>query len=194
MKNNAITKLVTSAVLLALAFVLSFVKIIDFPWGGSVTLFSMLPICLISIRYGLGWGLGTAFCYSVLQLMQGIGEAMSWGLDAKAWIGMILFDYLLAFTVLGVAGIFRKCGRMGMIGGTAIAIGLRYISSVLSGAIVWRSMGELAFGWTFENTWIYSLVYNGLYMLPELVMTVVALFLLTQFGQVKRLIAPMGDE
>lgn len=190
MKTTNTTKLVTSAILLALSFVLSFVKIIDYPWGGSVTLFSMLPICLVSIRFGMGWGLGTAFCYAVLQLMQGIGEAMSWGLTLDAWIGMILFDYLVAFTVLGFAGVFRKDGRMGMIAGTAIAIGLRYVSSVLSGAVVWKSIGEVAFGWTLENTWVYSLVYNALYMLPELIMTTIALLLLTAIGQFYRLISP----
>ena len=190
MKHTNTRKLVTSAILLALSFVLSFVKIVDFPWGGAITLFSMLPICLVSLKYGMVWGLGSAFAYSLLQLFQDLGEAMSWGLDAKAWIGMILFDYLIAFTVLGFAGIFRSCGRSGAVAGTAIAITLRYISSVLSGAVVWKSIGEVAFGWSFENTWLYSLVYNGLYMLPELVITVVVLVILSSLPQLKRLMAP----
>ncbi|MGM9647708.1 MAG: energy-coupled thiamine transporter ThiT [Eubacteriales bacterium] len=190
MKHTNTRKLVTSAILLALSFVLSFVKIVDFPWGGAITLFSMLPICLVSLKYGMVWGLGSAFAYSLLQLFQDLGEAMSWGLDAKAWIGMILFDYLIAFTVLGFAGIFRSRGRTGAVAGTAIAITLRYISSVLSGAVVWKSIGEVAFGWSFENTWLYSLVYNGLYMLPELVITVVVLVILSSLPQLKRLMAP----
>lgn len=190
MKHTNTRKLVTSAILLALSFVLSFVKIVDFPWGGAITLFSMLPICLVSLKYGMVWGLGSAFAYSLLQLFQDLGEAMSWGLDAKAWIGMILFDYLIAFTVLGFAGIFRSRGRIGAVAGTAIAITLRYISSVLSGAVVWKSIGEVAFGWSFENTWLYSLVYNGLYMLPELVITVVVLVILSSLPQLKRLMAP----
>ncbi|MBQ8287544.1 MAG: energy-coupled thiamine transporter ThiT [Clostridia bacterium] len=190
MKHTNTHKLVTSAILLALSFVLSFVKIIDFPWGGSVTLFSMLPICLVSLKFGIGWGLGTAFAYSLLQLFQGLGEAMSWGLTVDAWIGMILFDYLIAFTALGLAGILRRGGRGGYVAGTAIAIGLRYVSSVLSGAIVWKSVGEVAFGWSFENTWLYSLVYNGLYMLPELVITITVLLILTALPQLRWLIAP----
>ena len=191
MKNNKTTIMVTSAILMAMAFVLSFVKIIDYPWGGSVTLFSMLPICLISIRFGMGWGLGTAFTYAMLQLMQGLGEAMSWGLTVEAWIGMILFDYLLAFSVLGLAGLFRKQGRGGIVAGVVIAIGLRYVSSVLSGAIVWKSIGALL-GWTIENTWVYSLLYNALYMLPELAMTVAALLVLTSLPQMKRWIMPIA--
>ena len=191
MKNNKTTIMVSSAILMAMAFVLSFMKIIDYPWGGSVTLFSMLPICLISIRFGMGWGLGTAFTYAMLQLMQGLGEAMSWGLTVEAWIGMILFDYLLAFSVLGLAGLFRKQGRGGIVAGVVIAIGLRYVSSVLSGAIVWKSIGALL-GWTIENTWVYSLLYNALYMLPELAMTVAALLVLTSLPQMKRWIMPIA--
>lgn len=190
MKHTNTHKLVTSAILLALSFVLSFVKIIDYPWGGSVTLFSMLPLCLVSLKFGLGWGLGTAFAYSLLQLFQGLGEAMSWGLTPTAWVGMILFDYLIAFTVLGFAGILRKGGRSGAVAGTAAAIGLRYLSSVLSGAIVWKSVGEVAFGWSFENTWLYSLVYNALYMLPELVITTAVLLILSALPQMKRWIEP----
>lgn len=186
MKHTNTHKLVTAAILLAFSFVLSFIKIVDFPWGGSVTLFSMLPICLVSLKFGIGWGLGTAFAYALLQFLQGVGEAMSWGLTWDAWVGMILFDYLIAFTVLGLAGLFRKHGRGGAVAGFSIAIGLRYLSSVLSGAIVWKSVGELAFGWTLENTWLYSVVYNALYMLPELVITLTALLILTALPQMKR--------
>ena len=77
MKNSKIKKLTTCAVMLALAFVLSFVKIYEFPFGGAITLLSMLPICLVSVKYGLGWGLSTAFCYSLLQFFVDLGKAMS---------------------------------------------------------------------------------------------------------------------
>ncbi len=174
-KQTNTHKLVTSAILMALAFVLSFVKIIDYPWGGSVTLFSMLPICIISLKYGLAWGLGSGFCYALLQLLQGLGEAMGWGLTPAAWIGVIAFDYLLAFTAIGAAGILRRSGKDGIFAGVTLALTLRYVSSVLSGAIVWKSIGEVAFGWTFENTWLYSLVYNAFYMVPELILTLAGL-------------------
>ena len=186
MKHTDTQKLVTSAILLAFSFVLSFIKIIDFPWGGSVTLFSMLPLCLISLKFGIGWGLGAAFASALLQFLQGLGEAMSWGLTWDAWVGMILFDYLLAFTVLGLSGLFRRNGRGGAVAGVAIAVGLRYLSSVLAGALVWKSIGEVAFGWTLENTWLYSAVYNALYMLPELIITLSVLLILTALPQMKR--------
>ncbi len=189
MKNSKIKKLTTCAVMLALAFVLSFVKIYEFPFGGSITLLSMLPICLVSVKYGLGWGMSTAFCYSLLQLFMDIGKAMSWGLTPKAWIGMIAFDYLIAFSVLGMAGIFRKQGRVGQCLGIALAIVLRFISSVLSGAIVWESVGEI-FGWNITNTWIYSIVYNGAYMLPELIITLTAVIIMTSISSFSRIIKP----
>ena len=189
MKNSKIKKLTTCAVMLALSFVLSFVKIYEFPFGGSITLLSMLPICLVSIKYGLGWGFSTAFCYSLLQFFVDLGKAMSWGLTAKAWVGMIIFDYLLAFTALGIAGLFRKRGRAGHCLGVALAIVARFISSVLSGAIVWESVGEI-FGLNITNTWVYSLLYNGAYMLPELAITCTAIIIMTSVTAFSKLIKP----
>ena len=187
MKNSKIKKLTTCAVLLALSFVLSFVKICEFSTGGSITLLSMLPICLVSVKYGLGWGLSTAFCYSLLQLFLDIGKAMSWGLSAKAWVGMIALDYLLAFTVLGIAGILRNKGRLGCCLGVCIAILGRFLCSVLSGAIVWQSVGE-KFGVYISNTWIYSVVYNGAYMIPELIITCTAIIIMTSVSAFSKII------
>lgn len=189
MKNSKIEKLTLCAVMLALAFVLSFVKIWEFPFGGSITLLSMLPICIVSIKYGLGMGFATAFCYSLLQLFMDVGKAMSWGLSAKAWIGMIIFDYLLAFSVLGIAGLFRNHGNKGYCLGTGIAIIGRFLSSVLSGAIVWESVGEI-FGMNIANTWIYSLIYNAAYMLPELVITCTAMAIMVSASGFSKMIRP----
>jgi thiamine transporter len=79
---------------------------------------------------------------------------------------------------LGIAGIFRQRGRIGICLGIGVAIYARFISSVLSGAIVWQSVGEL-FGVGISNTWLYSLAYNGAYMLPELLITCTAAAILT---------------
>ncbi len=189
MKNSKIKKLTTCAVMLALSFVLSFVKIWEFPFGGSITLLSMLPVCLVGIKYGIGCGLGTAFCYSLLQLFMDIGKAMGWGLTPRAWVGMIIFDYLLAFTVLGVAGVFRKRGRIGQCLGISLAIILRLVSSLFSGAIVWESVGEI-FGLNITNTWLYSLLYNGAYMIPELIMTLTAVIIMTSISSFSKIIKP----
>ena len=108
------------AILLALAVVLSYIKFWQLPFDGSITLFSMLPICLVAIKYGWKWGLGTAFCYSWFQILQ--GGVFGWGLTPVMLIGSLFLDYILAFTVLGLAGVFRKRGYLGMLGGIFLLI------------------------------------------------------------------------
>lgn len=183
-KSNKLYLLIECALMVALATVLSFVRVYKLPLGGSVTLLSMLPICMLSIRHGLKWGLGGGFVYAFLQLMLEIGEIVSWGLTPLALIGCILFDYLIAFTVIGLAGIFRKKGRSGMIVGIALALFLRFCSHMVSGTLIFDIwMPE---GWS--NPFIYSLAYNGSYMLPELIFTVIAAVLLTKTPAFKRLL------
>ena len=165
------------AVMVALAFVLSYVRIITMPMEGSVTLLSMLPIVILSVRHGTKWGLGSAFLYALLQLVQSItvGGLFSWGLTPVALAGCIALDYLLPFTLLGLAGCFRKKGGLGVLSGAALVIGLRYLSHVLSGAVIFTIVTEKVdvFGSevVFTNPWLYSLCYNGFYLLPELILT-----------------------
>ena len=167
-----------SAVLLALATVLSLLKIWQFPWGGSITLGSMLPIVLIAICYGTGHGLFTAFLFSCIQLFLSLGEIMSWGLTKEMLIGTILLDYILPYTVIGLSGIFAKKGNAGKLCGTTLAIFLRYLSHVLSGVVLWHSAGKLWEGLNIENEWLYSLAYNACYMLPEMAITVILAWLI----------------
>ena len=192
MKNGfKVEKLAVSAMMLALAFVLSFIKIWQMPFGGSVTLLSMLPICFVSIKYGLGWGFGTAFCYSVLQIIQ--GEVFGWGLTPVMLIGSILLDYVLAFTILGIAGIFRKKGPAGMIAGTAIVCVLRFIIHFISGIVLWANFEQfVAFGSTWVNRPVlYSLCYNGAFMLPETLITLAGVAILAFVPVIKKLIKPV---
>ena len=162
MKNTKTKILVECAILIALSTVLSLVKVWTMPLGGSITLLSMLPVCYISIRHGLKWGLFSSFIYSCVQLFLDLGAAMSWGLTVGRWIGMIAFDYIIAFTVLGIAGLFAKKGMAGVMAGTAAAVFLRFISHIISGTFVFDIwMPE---GWA--NPFVYSLVYNVTFMLP----------------------------
>ena len=184
MKNVYIRRLTVSAVFIALATALSFIKLWTNPWGGSVTLLSMLPIVLLSVMFGVPWGLFSALVYAMLQIGVDIAGMMSWGMDARLWIAAIVFDYLLAYTVIGVAGIFRKKGAVGVCLGTAAALALRFVSHFVSGYFffdIW--MPE-----TFSNSAVYSVVYNGTYMLPELIATVIAVFALYKTNTVKRLV------
>lgn len=98
-KTKKTGTLVECSVLIAMAFVLSFIKIIDMPYGGAVTAASMLPIIIAGYRHGLKWGLITSFTYSILQLLTGLSN-VSYATSTTAMIAIILLDYIVAFTVL----------------------------------------------------------------------------------------------
>ena len=189
MQNKEITRkriytLTECAVMIALATVLSLIKVWKMPLGGSITALSMLPICLFSVMFGLKWGLGGAFVYAVIQLMLDLPEAMGWGLTPTVWVGMILFDYLIAFTVLGLAGVFRRKKEAGALLGTCLAMFLRFVSHVISGTLFFGAW--LPEGWS--NPLIYSICYNGLFMLPELILTGIVMFSLLKIPVIKRMV------
>lgn len=190
MKNKILKKIAFTAVMTALAAVLSMIKIWKMPFGGSITLLSMLPVVAVSVTYGIGWGLGAGFLSSLVQLALGLTDLMSWGLTPEILIGAIFLDYLLAFTVIGLAGVFRKRGNAGICLGTALAVSLRFVSHFLSGFILWTNLDKfVAFGRSWINhPVLYSLCYNGAYMLPELVITVLGVILLSRADFFNRLL------
>lgn len=183
MKTVSKTKVMTEcAILVALSVVLSLVKIWQMPLGGAVTLVSMLPVCMISIRHGLKWGFVSSGLYAVIQLFFGItmDGLLGWGLTPAMLLGCMVFDYLAAFSVLGIAGIFSAKGDMGRVCGIVLAMVLRFVSHFLSGYVIFTNLAQWElFGSLFEGApALYSIAYNGLYMLPELVITVVVFVLL----------------
>ncbi len=163
-KNGKLTvkQLVFCAMSIALGTILSEIKIIDFPWGGSATLLSMLVICLPGYFFGLGAGLLTGVAYGVLQLL----------IDPYVLYPMqLVLDYLLAFGALGLSGLFAGAKR-GLLKGYLVGILGRYIFTVLSG---WIFFAEYAWeGWPVLP---YSLVYNGIYIFAEGAITVVILLI-----------------
>ena len=174
-KQGTIYNITLSAVMVALGTALSFVKVWEMPLGGSVTLLSMLPIVMVSCMLGVKWGLASAFVYAAIQLFVDLGKVLSWGLTPAMLIGTLLFDYIIAFTVLGLAGLFVKKGYYGVLGGTALAISLRFVSHFVSGYVIFRNLEQFSiFGNVFTNKpFLYSVAYNGFYMLPELVLTLI---------------------
>ncbi len=172
--NNKTRKLTETALLIALATVLSLIQFPG-PWinGGSITLCSMLPICIIGYRYGVRWGLLSGFIYGLLQLLLGVSVLK--GVSLSTVIFAVIFDYLLAFAVLGFSGLFRntiKNSSVAFMAGSAIGIVLRFVCHFISGAFVWVSiLNETGLNWAGI---LYSLEYNGSYMGPELVITLVA--------------------
>ncbi len=181
--KKQIHNLTLSAIFVALACALSMFKIYHLPLGGSVTLFSMLPIIIISEMLGLKWGLGAAFCYSLVQLGHGIAVdgVFSWGLTPIALVGTIFLDYILPFTVLGLASVTGKKNTVQIVIGTALVLFIRFLCHLLSGAIIFDIWCE------WENVWFYSLCYNGSYMLPELVLTVIGSAIIFNLPQIKRI-------
>ena len=188
MKRTRTVALVECALMLAMAVALSYVKLFTLPFDGSITLLSMLPICLVSIKYGLAWGLGTAFAYSWFQILQ--GGVFAWGLTPVMLIGSLFLDYILAFTVLGLAGIFRRHGSIGMICGVVMVCVLRFIVHFIAGVVLWANFEEfIAFGqeWVGRPV-LYSICYNGIYMLPETIFTTRGATILIKTPRISKLL------
>lgn len=157
-----IRALTEGAILVALAFVLSFVKLYELPNGGSLTP-AMFPILLYGLRWGLCRGLGAGFAFGFLQLL--FDGAYAWG-----WQSMLL-DYLLAFTPLGLAGLF-KGKAWGIFPGTLIGCLGRYVVHHISGVTIYRIVAPTTVPGlgTYDNPHLYSLVYNGSYMIPNMLL------------------------
>ena len=177
MQNTMKTRRLTeSALMIAAATILSMTKLLQLPYGGSVTLASMLPIVIIAYRYGTPWGLLTASVYGLIQFA--LGTKNIGALPAQSFVyvaSMILADYVLAFMVVGFGGVFRKVFKTqvnGLLSGCILAAVLRFVCHVIGGWTVWASF-ELS-----EAGMIYSISYNTTYMLPELLILVVATFFL----------------
>ena len=192
MKNSKTLALVEGAAMIALATVLSLIKVYKLPWGGSITLLSMVPICLYSIKRGIGYGMAVSFVYSLVQLFLDLGEILGWGLTAGTLVACFALDYILAYSSLGVAGIFRKLGTGGWIAGVVAALLLRLAMHFLSGVLIWHSVGKV-WGFDTSNQYLYSFLYNGSYMVPEIVFTTIAVVFLFKLPQTKKLLTVKED-
>lgn len=164
-------RLTESAVMLAASFVLSLIPVVNMPFGGSVTLCSMLPVLLIAYRHGTSWGLLTGFAGSLLQLLMGLNN-LSYATSWYAVVAIILLDYVIAFTALGLGGVFRKTHlsqTAKVLAGVLLCCCIRYACHFVSGMTVWRDLSA-----PLTDALIYSLSYNAAYMVPETIITVAA--------------------
>ena len=165
--HDNLRALVESSLLVAIGFVLSFVSHsigLRMPQGGSFTLLSMLPVMTIGLRHGLKWGIGGGFVYACLQMLQEFWPPPT--ATVYGYISVIMLDYIIAFTVLGLSGLFK--GRQyGLLYATPLCCLLRFLSHFISGVVIWNIYaGEVP-------VWLYSLIYNGSYMGFELVTTMI---------------------
>ena len=162
-------QLVCVAVMLALAVVTSNIKLFDMPYGGSVTLFSMLFVCVIGYWYGPKIGILSASIFSVLQFVLG-------GRTYILSFWQVCFDYILAFAVLGLAGFFYK-KKNGLIIGYIVAIAARGAMASIAGYLYW--MEYMPENFPKSLTIIYPIVYNYSYILMEGIITVIILLIPT---------------
>ena len=207
--TNKTKRLTESAMLLSVAIVLELCSkmfIPELPFGGQVTLVSMLPVVLISYRHGVKWGLVSGVAYAMIEMA--IGAKTVTAAFQPGYFGdgvmllnaliMCVLDYLVAFTVLGLGGIFRdRIENRGkaLCCGAIVALGCRYLAHILSGYILFAGWAEWFFTQEGFPAWgaslvaslsptalgmLYSVVYNGMYMIPELILTAVAAVLIAR--------------
>jgi len=160
------------AVFAALSLALSYLKIpIGFSFGGfggSIDLV-MIPLIIAAYRWGLGWGLGTGLVFGTLKFFFAGGSAVNWQ--------SMLLDYSVAYMFVGFAGLLmRREGRLWL----AALIGCvgRFVIHFISGITIYAMYMEDIFGLPMTNTWVYSLLYNGSYMLPNTILAVVLCLIL----------------
>ena len=214
MKENKkrIEAITLSAIMLAFALSISAIcavlPFLNLPFGGGFTIASMLPIILIAYMYGTKWGILTAFVYSVLQMLLGFNTVSAFFLPGDSqmlwWkaVLVLFIDYVIAYTVLGFGGVFRKKFEIkkALVLGSIFAIALRYIAHIISGAIFFGAWAEWFFTQEGFYAWgekileifsgnslalIYSIIYNGTYMIPEIIITAIAAALIVRIPQIK---------
>lgn len=168
-KISNIQMLAESAIMLALSVALNELTPIQFPFGGSVTFFSQLPILIIGYRYGIGQGLLTGFTMGVVEMLFGL-KNFSYVTGIGSYLILIFADYIVAFSVLGLGAMFKKKIKnqaLALASAGAVVSVLRFICHFISGVTIWKGYAE------DTPVLIYSLTYNGGYMLPELILTVI---------------------
>lgn len=196
MKNTKLLMLTECSVMLALSIVLSMVKIIRMPMGGSVTLLSMLPVMLVAVKYGFKGGLPCAFGLALYRLIEGIvsGNVFVYCTEARTVVICALFDYLIPFTVLGCAAMFRKpaeklrpdnrkAADALLLAGFVIVIAARFACHFITGFTIWGQWAPEG-----QSAYIYSLLYNGQYMLPECVFTTIGAAILINIPVIRKLL------
>ena len=199
------------AIATVLALICEYIPFLNLPFGGGFTVASMLPIVLVSYMYGIKWGLGCAFTYSLVQMLVGFRTVSAFFMPADenyagslaAALGICFIDYVLAYTLLGFGGAFRKMNNktLALVLGVVLALSLRYVAHIISGYIFFGAWAEWYFtqeGFyaigegilaTFSGgglALVYSICYNGLFMLPEIVITAIAAVPISRLPQLKK--------
>lgn len=189
-KKLNVYALCQSGIFIALATILSFLPVYEMPMGGSVTLASMLPILLIGVKFGYKWGMGASTVFLSIQLLQALikGNVFIYCVGAWSVIVCLLFDYIVPFGILGLSAfakpkagekinIVKVCSTFGVL------IFIRFLCHFITGVVIWGQWAPEGMG-----KFVYSLAYNGQYMLPELIITVVVAALMLSSQQIEKLL------
>ncbi|MBO5374537.1 MAG: energy-coupled thiamine transporter ThiT [Clostridia bacterium] len=189
-QSKQILALTQSAIFIALSTVLSFLPVYKMPMGGSVTLASMLPILFIGIKFGYKWGLGSAGIYATIQLFQALieGNVFIYCNGAGVVLLCALFDYIVPFGILGLSAFAKPSdGQKLSIVKASITFGvlvaIRFVCHFITGVAIWGQWAPEGMG-----KFVYSLIYNGQYMLPELIITIVIGVFLMSSSQIEKLL------
>lgn len=191
MRNTRTRRMVEGALLVGMALVLSFIRGFQLPYGGAITLCSMLPIVLLSYRQGVKYGLFAGFIFGILQLIFNASAESFKGVSPLSLVGMLFFDFFVAYTALGLGGLFRNRFHnpsLALALGTIVALFCRFLGHFISGYLFFGQYAEWFFGqegftagaailkqFSGKGLYaIYSAVYNASYMLPEIVITTIA--------------------
>ena len=164
-KKMGTKQLVFCAVAMALAFITSYLKIFEMPWGGSVTLCSMLFIVLVANWYGTKTGIMVGLAYGILQFLQE---------PFVLSFFQVCCDYVLAFAALGLAGFFAK-SKHGLVKGYIVAVIVRGAFHALGGYLYWMDYMPDNFPQALRS--LYPILYNYSYLLVEAVITVIIITL-----------------
>ena len=199
---------------MVLAMVCALIPFLNLPFGGGFTVASMLPVVIISYMYGMKWGFFSAAIYSVIQIVMDLYLGKGSTLIALfmpnsedfmgigAAIAILIIDYLVAYTLLGFGGAFRKMKNktLALTLGVVLALSLRYLAHIVSGYIFYGAWAEWFFtqenfyaigGWILDTfsgeglAIVYSIFYNGLYMIPEIIITAVAAVIVSRLPVIK---------
>ncbi len=171
--SSRIRVLVECAIMVALAVVIDLIPMPKWPNGGSVSI-KVIPLIFISYRHGIKWGLGSSFVFSILTMLFGVSEPPV--TSFFYYLVMILLDYVIAYTVMGLADLFAKPWHNKLVGygvGAVCVNLLRFLCSFLSGWVIWGVYAPEG-----QPAWLYSLTYNGGYMLPNAVLCAIVIVLL----------------
>ena len=172
MKSNtgkSLRILTECAILVALSTVLSVFKLFEMPYGGSITLASLVPLVVLAYRHGVKYAVPSSLAASLIQALLGL-KNFSYFTTWQSIVALLIFDYVIAFAIFGLAGIFRKVIKvqsLSMITGALFASVVRYACHVISGATIWAGLSIPT-----EAALLYSLSYNATYMVPETIILV----------------------